>query len=111
MRSAPQPANGLTMTQVSVGLHCHPVIKWLIASDRGVFQYIDAFINAKAGETVAVDFFWRATAPLSRDYAVDTALIDALNRLTWKEPSMPDEGRAPMTGWKPGGYVLGMDTE
>jgi 4-amino-4-deoxy-L-arabinose transferase-like glycosyltransferase len=58
--------------------------------------------HPKPKEIVAVDFFWRISAPMSRDYAIDLALVDAQSRLSWKEISAPDEGRSPMTAWKPG---------
>jgi hypothetical protein len=64
-----------------------------------------ARLHSKPGDTVEVDLFWRALAPIPKDYATDVAAVDALSRLTWKEQSVPDEGRAPMTAWQPGQVV------
>jgi 4-amino-4-deoxy-L-arabinose transferase-like glycosyltransferase len=62
-------------------------------------------LASHAGDTVDVDLFWRAAAPLAKDYATDVGIIDAQSTLTWKELSIPDEGRAPMSAWQPGQVV------
>jgi 4-amino-4-deoxy-L-arabinose transferase-like glycosyltransferase len=62
--------------------------------------------QAKTGETVEVDLYWRALRPITKEYATDLAAIDARDRITWKRQSMPDEGRAPMALWRPGELVL-----
>ncbi|HEY8694523.1 MAG TPA: hypothetical protein VIR57_17470, partial [Chloroflexota bacterium] len=63
-------------------------------------------IDGASGEPVEIDLYWRALAPIGKDYATDLATLDATGRIAWKRQSMPDEGRAPMTQWRPGELVL-----
>jgi hypothetical protein len=62
-------------------------------------------LDPKPGDAIQIDLYWRALAPIPRNYATDMAAIDAQSHLTWKELSAPDEGRAPMPAWPPGQIV------
>jgi hypothetical protein len=62
-------------------------------------------LDAKPGQTVEIDLFWRALAPPSLDYGIDFSVLDSHDHVTWKEGSSPDEGRAPMTSWQPGSVI------
>ncbi|HLG71134.1 MAG TPA: hypothetical protein VK009_11980, partial [Chloroflexota bacterium] len=63
-------------------------------------------LDAKPGDAVEIDLLWRRTGPLSKDYATDVATVDARGQLTWKEQTIPDEGRAPMTAWPVGATIV-----
>jgi hypothetical protein len=61
--------------------------------------------GARLGDTVTFDLYWRALAPIPKNYAADLAAVDAGAHITWKEQSVPDEGRAPMPAWPTGQLI------
>lgn len=63
-------------------------------------------VDTPTGGTVEVDLFWRADQSLSKNYATDLATIDGRGTVVWKELSVPDEGRAPMTAWPLGTTIV-----
>jgi len=65
----------------------------------------------RAGDTFIVTIYWRAAAPLDRDYTASVQLIGPLNPATnsllWaQEDVQPGKGTYPTTRWTPGETII-----
>ena len=58
--------------------------------------------NLRAGETVALTLFWRAEAPLPKDYSVFIHFIDSNGNMRAQQDGPPQNGNAPTSWWNSG---------
>ncbi len=59
----------------------------------------------RPGETVEVELWWRAAAPISDNWSVSLTVLDPDLKPLGGKNSWPQEGRAPTSGWPVGAVV------
>ena len=64
-----------------------------------------AELRAPAGGALALNLYWRATAPLAEDLVVSLQLLDAQGKLAAQTDAPPLEGRYPTSQWPRGDLV------
>ncbi len=60
----------------------------------------------RPGQVVTLTLYWRATAPVNRDYTVFTHIEDDQRRVITQHDKPPLDGRWPTSAWEPGWPVV-----
>jgi hypothetical protein len=57
------------------------------------------------GQTITLNLFWQASAPVPRDYTVFVHLLDAAGGVQAQHDGPPMQGRYPTNNWRPGQII------
>ena len=61
--------------------------------------------EVQAGDSLVLSLYWRANASPELDYTIFVHVLDAAGNFVTQEDTMPADGAAPTSRWKPGEFV------
>ncbi len=79
-----------------------PLTGVTFAGRIGLLGYDLSTTQLRPGETLALTLYWECLQPVEGEYKVFTHLLDSASQVQGQADAIPDEGRAPTSGWRPG---------
>ncbi|MCL4858820.1 MAG: DUF2029 domain-containing protein [Caldilineaceae bacterium] len=85
---------------------CNGMAAPLVARFAEGIELVAVTAPPRAADPLQVTLFWRATAPIPRDYTVFVHVVDATGAMAGQWDQQPAAGESPTTGWQPGALVV-----